>query len=107
MLGDKGYTSKPVQLSFADTLGVDLRAIPKDNAADYAPWPTEWKIARRYIETVFSQLCDEVRVKRNLAKRFRGINARVSTKLLTRTIKQFFNYHTGTPINQTKHCWAV
>lgn len=107
VLGDKGYISAPVQLSFADNLGVDLQAIPKDNDLKATLWPFEWRRARRYVETVFSQLCDEVRVKRNLAKRFTGINTRVSTKLLVRTVKQFLNYHTGRPINQTKHCWLA
>ena len=105
ILGDKAYGSKAVQLSFADTFEAELRAIPKDNAADWAPWPREWKRARRYVETIFSQLCDEVRVKVNRAKRYSGIDTRISTKLLVRTIKQFVNYHTGRPINQTKYCW--
>ena len=63
------------------------------------------KRARGYIETVFAQCVDEVKMKLNRAKRFSGINARVSTKLLARTIKQFVNYHTGRPLNQTKYCW--
>ena len=36
-----------------------------------------------------------------------GLRTRVATKLLVRTVKQFVNFHAGSPINQTKHCWAA
>ncbi len=105
LLADKAYGSKPVQRELFRILGTDLKAVPKVNAADWEPWPYELKRARGYIETVFAQCVDEVKAKLNLAKRFSGINARISAKLLARTIKQFVNYHTGRPPNQTKYCW--
>ena len=77
----------------------------KENSKDWKPWPIDWIHGRRYIETIFSQLCDETRAKVNRAKRFAGLNTRISTKLLIRTIKQFVNHHTGRSINQTKYCW--
>ena len=105
ILADKAYGSAEVQLQFFQTFGADLQAIPKENATDWKPWPSGWTLTRRYVETVFSQLCDEVRAKLNRAKRFAGLNTRISTKLLVRTIKQFVNHHSGRPINQTKYCW--
>ena len=107
LLGDKGYVSKSAQLTFFDAFGADLRAIPRANARDWKPWPPAWKRARAGIETVFSQLVDEVKIKLNRAKRYAGLRTRVATKLLVRTVKQFVNFHTGHPINQTKHCWAA
>ena len=107
ILGDKSYVSTSAQLTFADAFGTDLQAIPRTNATDWKPWPVDYIRARANIETVFSQLVDEVRIEHNRAKRYTGIRVRVATKLLVRSVEQFVNFHTGRPINQTKHSWAA
>ena len=106
VLADKGYVGKQLGLDFGEHFGGVLRAACRDNARNWEPTNTYHKRARRYIETVFSQLCDETRLKVNRAKRYSGLAARTVTKLLTRTIKQWVNYHTGKPLNQTKHWLA-
>lgn len=106
VLADKGYVGKQLGLDFGDQFGGLLKAGCRSNAKDWEPTDPYHKRARRYIETVFSQLADEVRMKVNRAKRYSGLITWVATKLLTRTIKQWVNYQTGKPINQTKHWLA-
>ena len=60
-------------------------------------------ISRKRIETTVSRCCDEDRKKVNRAKRFAGLEARVTTKLLARTLRQLVNYKRGRPIAGTKH----
>ena len=102
LLADRGYDAHQLRLDFDECFGATLAAIMRASRRDWAPYDPWLRRWRRYIETVFSQLCDEVAMKVNRAKRFAGLDARVSTKLLTRTVKQWINYHTGRPLNQTK-----
>lgn len=102
VLADKGYDARQLRLDFAEHFSATLAAVTRVNRGNWAPYDPYLARMRRYVETVFSQLCDEVAMKVNRAKRFAGLNARVSTKLLTRTVKQWVNYHTGRPLNQTK-----
>lgn len=106
VLADKGYVGKQLGLDFGDQFGGLLKAVSRPNAKEWEPTDPYHKRARRYIETVFSQLADDMRMKVNRAKRYSGLIARVATKLLTRTIKQWVNYQTGKPINQTKQWLA-
>ena len=106
MIADKGYFGKQLSLDFTKEFNGILNAFCRSNSKNWEPINPLVKRARRYIETVFSQLCDEMRMKTNRAKRFSGLETRISTKLLVRTLKQWVNYHTGKPINQTKHWLA-
>ena len=104
VIADKGYVGEQLALAFAREFpGGAVNTPSRDNAREWHAQHPGLRRARRYIETVFSQACDEVRMKVNRAKRYSGLHARVVTKLLTRTIKQWVNYHTGRPLNRTKH----
>ena len=105
ILADKAYDAAALQLRLFEATGAHLKAQRRERNRNWEPWPYELKRARGYVETVFAQLCDEVNLKRNRAKRFSGFNARISAKLLTRTVEQYINFHTGHPLNQTKYCW--
>ena len=106
MLADRGYDSKQLRLGFSEQFDGVLKAHYRSNNSNWEPFDPYHRRARKYIETLFSQACDEVRMKCNRAKRYSGLAARVATKLLTRTLKQWVNYHAGKPINQTKHWLA-
>jgi len=56
---------------------------------------------------VFSQLCDQMMLKRNYAKTFSGLAARVICKVTAFTSLQLINYKNGKPINQVKYALAV
>lgn len=106
LLADKGYDSDQLRLAFDEDLDMTLSAPMRENRKDWLLYPFSLNIRRKSIETTFSQLCDEMRLKLNRAKRFSGLCARVATKLLARTIKQWINYQMGRPLRQTKHCFA-
>jgi hypothetical protein len=61
--------------------------------------------ARRRIETFFSQLCDQFMLKRNYAKSFTGLCARIIAKIAAFTLLQWFNKSSGKPINKIKFAW--
>lgn len=106
-LADKAYDSRPHQLRLDDGLDLALSAPMRANRTDWRPYSRALARARKRVETTFSQCCDEVRMKVNRAKRFAGLEARVTTKLLARTLRQVVNYEQGRPIAQTKHALAT
>jgi hypothetical protein len=107
VLADKGYDAGPIQQSLFAGLQLEVKAQMRKNRKDFEAYPYELKVTRKRNETCFSQLTDEFRIKRNLAKRFSGLKARVYTKLLARTLKQVLNSQTGRSISQTKHAFAA
>jgi hypothetical protein len=107
MLGDRGYIGKPLQLKLFDDLGLKLDIPYRRNQKDFKEYSFEKKIKRKTIEVVFSQYCDEFVIRRNYAKRFRGLEVRISTKVAAKTFKQYWNMLNGNPINQTKHALAA
>lgn len=107
LLGDRGYLSGPVQLRLFEDLEVPLSIPYKSNQKDFKVYDYDKKIMRKTIETVFSQYCDEFKMKQNYAKRFEGFYTRIVTKLLAKTVKQKINLDSNKPINQTKHALAA
>jgi len=107
MLGDRGYIGKVVQLKLFEDLSLELKIPYRRNQKDFKIYPYMNKIIRKKIEVIFSQYCDEFRIKENYAKSFSGIYCRIVTKVLAKTFKQYINLLNGKPINQTKHALAA
>lgn len=63
-------------------------------------WPL--RKARKRIETLFSQLCDQFMIRRNYAKSFEGFKSRVLSKLTSLTLIQWINRNAGRNINNLK-----
>jgi hypothetical protein len=82
VLADKGYLSAQGQLDLFCQSGIELQTPMRTNQTGYRPWPTVFKNARRRVETVFSQLSDQMMLKRNYAKSFRGYGYASSQKSL-------------------------
>ena len=68
LIGDKGYISKEYQLDLFNTRQIILETPMRYNQHDKEPFPIIFKRARKRIETLFSQLCDQLMLKRNYAK---------------------------------------
>jgi hypothetical protein len=66
-----------------------------------------FKNARRRVETVFSQLSDQMMLKRNYAKSFRGLRARIIAKITSVTFLQYLNNQNDRPLNHIKHALAA
>lgn len=107
LLGDRGYIGKAIQLSLFEDLSLQLNIPYRRNQKDFEKYPHSQKIIRKTIEVVFSQYCDEFRIKENYAKRFEGLYTRIITKVCAKTFKQLVNLVNGNPINKTKHALAA
>ena len=107
LLGDKAYISEANQLRLWNDLNLRLEVPYRKNQKDRSVYPISSRNSRKSIEVVFSQYCDEFRMKHNYAKRFRGFEARIVTKIAAKTFKQYWNYKNGNPINKTKHALAA
>ena len=103
LIGDKAYRSQPLQMSLFEDWGIDLSVPYRSNQKDYVEYPYHLKIERKRIETVFSQYCDDLMLKRNYAKSYFGLESRIRTKIAAMTFKQYWNYINGNKISRTKH----
>ena len=70
-------------------------------------YPYIFKKSRKRIETLFSQLCDQMMLKRNYAKTVDGLTTRIITKITAATCLQYMNHLNGKPINHLKHALAA
>jgi hypothetical protein len=107
LLADKGYLSSKQQIDLFYHAGIELQTPMRRNQQGYRPWPTVFKTARRRIETVFSQLCGQMMLKRNYAKTFDGLRARIISKIAAVTLLQYINFQNNRPINHIKHALAA
>ena len=107
LLADRGYLGKATQLRLFEDVEINLNVPYRRNQKDYRPYDESKKIKRKQIEVVFSQLCDEFLIRRNYAKSFDGLHARITSKIAAKTFKQYWNYKNNKPLNQTKHALAA
>lgn len=107
LLGDRGYIGQATQLSLFEQAGIYLDVPYRRNQKDYQVYDPEKRIKRKSIEVVFSQYCDEFRLRCNYAKRFSGFEIRILTKIAAKTFKQYWNFTHGRKIKQTKHALAA
>ena len=106
IFGDKGYISASVQLDLFETANIKLecpyRLIQKSWKPTYIPFAK----ARKRIETVYSQLCDQFMVIRNYAKQTDGLFARIIGKVSALTVAQYINHTNNLPIGRVKYALA-
>jgi len=103
LVGDKGYLSSSLQLDLFQSVNIQLETPMRSNQLDFKKQHWVFKKARKRIETLFSQLCDQFLIRRNYAKTFHGFKTRILTKITTLTLIQFINkFHFNRPINNLK-----
>lgn len=102
LIGDKGYLSRAVQADLFDTSAIELATPKRANQPGARLYPKEFRRARKRIETLFSQLCDQFMIRRNYAKQFQGFAARISAKITAFTFIQWLNVQSGNKINNIK-----
>jgi hypothetical protein len=61
------------------------------NQAGFTPFSPVLRKARKRIETLFSQLCDQFMIRRNYAKSFAGFSNRILSKVTALTLIQWIN----------------
>ena len=83
ILGDKGYVGEALTRELSDQ-GICLMALKRSNSK--ADWPKSMRQLvfklRRRVETVFSQLNEQLNAERVLAKSFQGLCTRLTNKIL-------------------------
>jgi hypothetical protein len=99
VLGDKGYLSAPVAEQLESEAGITLLTMPRKNQAEQLS-PDQRRRHnhfRHIIETVASQLSEQLRIERNHAKTFWGLCTRLVSKLTAHTLCTYLNWRLGDP----------
>lgn len=91
LLGDKGYLSSQYQLDLFDAANIKLETPMRSNQKNYKPQPYVFRKSRKRIETLFSQLCDQFKIRNNYAKSFQGFKTRILSKITALTVIQYIN----------------
>lgn len=106
VLGDKGYTGEQLWEDMQEK-GICLMSLKPSNHKNN--WPKEVRQVifrfRRRIETVFSQLSEQLNVEKVLAKSFRGLCTRLQNKILGHNLCMAFNsiFREPCDIGKIKH----
>lgn len=103
MLGDKGYLSAEVQQNLFDTANITLEVPYRLNQKNWRPPSWAYKRYRKRIETIFSQLNDNLMMIRNYAKQTCGLFTRMAGKIAAMTFMQYVNFVNHRPIGQIKY----
>lgn len=103
MLGDKGYLSAEVQKNLFETVNISLEVPYHLNQKNWRPPSWACKRFRKRIETVFSQLNDNLMMIRNYAKQTCGLFTHMAGKIAAMTFMQYVNFINHRPIGQIKH----
>lgn len=102
LIGDRGYLSQQYQTDLFDSNSIKLTTPARKNQINPLPFNRSFSKARKRIETLFSQLCDQFMIRRNYAKSFKGFAARIISKITALTVIQLINKHSGNNINNLK-----
>lgn len=107
LLGDRAYLSEKIQIDLFSYANIRLNTPMRCNQHGYKKQPFLLRKARKRIETLFSQLCDQFMIRRNYAKSFDGFRTRILAKLTALTILQFINkFFNNKPVNHIKYALA-
>ena len=103
LLGDRGYLSSTQQLDLFQTANIVLETPMRMNQKSYKKQPYIFRKSRKRIETLFSQLCDQFKIRNNYAKSFEGFKTRILAKITALTLIQYINkFIFDRPINNIK-----
>ncbi|MFM9824967.1 IS982 family transposase [Flavobacterium sp.] len=104
LLGDRSYLSKTIQLDLFQTVNIKLETPKIKNQVDYKPQAYIFRKSRKRIETLFSQLCDQFKIRNNYAKSFEGFKTRILAKKTALILVQYVNkFIFDRPINNIKN----
>ena len=65
LLGDRGYLSADIQMNLFESVQIKLETPMRKNQQNYVDQPYVFKKGRKRIETLFSQMCDQFRIRSN------------------------------------------
>ena len=102
LIGDKGYLSHSIQLDLFENKDIKLETPMRKNQFNFKKMHWSLSRARKRIETLFSQLCDQFMIRRNYAKTFEGFKSRILSKVTALTVIQWINHSKNCNINNLK-----
>ena len=86
------------------SVNIKLETPKRANKKDHKPQPYIFRKSRKRIETLFSQLCDQFKIRNNYAKTFEGFKTRILAKITALTLVQYINkFIFDRPINNIKN----
>lgn len=91
LIGDRGYLSAQVQTDLFTYANIKLDTPMRINQRNYIKQKYIFRKSRKRIETLFSQLCDQFKIRNNYAKSFNGFKTRILSKIAALTFVQFVN----------------
>lgn len=103
LVADRAYLSVPVQTSLFEEHTIRLTVPYRKGGHGPKVIDPDAALARRRIETVFSQLCDQFRLKVNYAQSYLGLVTRVVSKVAAMTMLQLDNALNKRPLGQIKN----
>lgn len=103
MLGDKGYLSAEIQKNLFEVANISLEVPYRLNQKNWRPPTWAYKRFRKRIETIFSQLNDNLMMIRNYAKQSCGLFTRMAGKIAAMTFMQYVNFVNHRLIGQIKY----
>jgi hypothetical protein len=106
IIGDKGYLSYDLTLDLFETANIRLETPMRNNQKDFKPFSFVFRMCRKRIETVYSQLCDQFLFRRNYSKSFSGLATRILSKITAFTLLQYLNkFVLDRPLGHVKHAF--
>lgn len=91
LIGDRGYLSTQVQTDLFNYANIKLDTPMRSNQKNYHKQKYIFRKSRKRIEMLFSQLCDQFKIRNNYAKSFNGFKTRILSKITALTFIQFVN----------------
>lgn len=108
LLGDRAYLSNPVQQELFEDSNLLLNTPMRKNQANFHNQPAIFRRVRKRIETMYSQFCDYLAIRKNYAKKFLGLAIRILSKITGFTLMQFLNkFYYDKKLNHVKHTLLV
>ncbi|PWJ52847.1 DDE family transposase [Dyadobacter jejuensis] len=103
LIADKGHLSVHYQTTLFEEDKIRLITPLRSNMFSRKnEWNSFYRYIRKRIETLFSQLCDQMMFKRNYSKSLDGLLSRVVAKVNAVAVLQFLNFKNNRPINLLK-----
>jgi hypothetical protein len=108
LIADMGYLSEPHQLNLFDNYKIKIITPIRANMDQtLSQWNKKRRYQRKRIETLNSQLDDQMMIHRNYAKTLTGLLTRITTKVAAVAVLQMVNYQNKKPLNHIKHALAA
>ena len=107
LIGDKGYRSNPWRLTLFEYAGIELSVPCRSNELIQYTMPDDYARIRKRVEVIFSQLVDQMNIRKNYAKSQAGYFARFISKVTLFSLLQFINSQINRSLNHIRYTLAA